>query len=848
MRWNSAFVLSAATCWALSGCVPPPAETPVEESESFLAIDMTSFGSPEAVAVLGDSVTVESREVVLPPELLESAPQEMTLTLDAAQIEHGMASGYVNPFSKDGAFHVTIVFHLAPPGEDACSSPMIIGPYEMSMSNGHVTIEKNSIKLSAQAVMLVLSGRFQICVQTSADFDGALFFSQLIIEFGRLSAGDNRVEICHVSPGNPDSRHTITVGSSAVLIHLARGSYLGKCLEEVEPLQLTSMCSDAPDVSRRWRILNPNVFPVETAWELYGTGQMGSLSATPGESFFDTQTVDGANTAVIRWTDHNGIERSTVKASGGLQCAEDSDADGVLDASDSCPSTPANEPVDAAGCSCSQRDGDNDNVNDCIDACPATADGAPVDAVGCDIPLAEVDSDGDGVADASDACPDTPSGALADATGCSCVQLDEDADGVNDCNDFCPGTPSGLPVDTSGCDIIVAEAGPDVTLYEVGPVTLTAGVLGGTAPYTYTWSADGWAGSNQQNVTVMPGETTVYTLTVADWSFPPQIATDTVTITIVPAQGLQYTVVNVGTLSSKNSYANGLNDLGQVVGYYYTDTWAKRAFLFSGGVMTDIGTLGGTESYASAINDNSEVVGQARTAEGQWHAFIWDATNGMRDLGTLGGTSSEAYAINNAGQVTGFSATVTGNQAFLYSGGSMSAVPGTDAYAQSGAFDINESGHMAGILLTSGGASVAFKYAGGLVNLGSPMLSASEAWLINNVGIVAGHSWGGTQYRSFIYANGIAVDLGLLSGFERAYAWGLSDSGQVVGSVTNAVSGLSHAFIYTGGEMIDLNSLLVAGHGWEYLSAANAINSHGQIAGYGKISGQFRGFLVTPNP
>jgi probable HAF family extracellular repeat protein len=37
------------------------------------------------------------------------------------------------------------------------------------------------------------------------------------------------------------------------------------------------------------------------------------------------------------------------------------------------------------------------------------------------------------------------------------------------------------------------------------------------------------------------------------------------------------------------------------------------------------------------------------------HAFIWDATTGMRDLGTLGGTISYALGINDHGVVVGFS-------------------------------------------------------------------------------------------------------------------------------------------------------------------------------------------------
>ena len=67
-----------------------------------------------------------------------------------------------------------------------------------------------------------------------------------------------------------------------------------------------------------------------------------------------------------------------------------------------------------------------------------------------------------------------------------------------------------------------------------------------------------------------------------------------------------------------------------------------------------IGTLGGNNSYANGINDAGQVVGYSATAGGVQHAFITGPNGmGMRDLGTLGGTDSFAYGINDAGQVVG---------------------------------------------------------------------------------------------------------------------------------------------------------------------------------------------------
>src|SRR5436305_26045 len=79
--------------------------------------------------------------------------------------------------------------------------------------------------------------------------------------------------------------------------------------------------------------------------------------------------------------------------------------------------------------------------------------------------------------------------------------------------------------------------------------------------------------------------------------------------------------------------------------------WAKDA-----GAAPCCGSLAGGNSFAWGINNVGQVVGESESsvAGGRTHAFIWQSATGMQDLGTLpGGLSAIAYGINNRGQIVG---------------------------------------------------------------------------------------------------------------------------------------------------------------------------------------------------
>ena len=319
------------------------------------------------------------------------------------------------------------------------------------------------------------------------------------------------------------------------------------------------------------------------------------------------------------------------------------------------------------------------------------------------------------------------------------------------------------------------------------------------------------------------------------------------------ARAQTYTVIDLGTLPGGNSsYANGINNRGEVVGYasFSSPTFSQHPFLFSGGAMIDLGTLGGFQSVALGINNSGQVAGISDSASGPDHAFL-NSAGSMIDLGTLPGESSSgASSINNNGQVVGYSQTEFGFQfAILYTDGSMidlGTLPGGGA---SYAYGINNTGRIVGqayAVSDVGLVGHAFLYSDGrMIDLGTLGGFWSSAFGINDSGQVVGQadSATGNQYQhAFLYRGGNMLDLGTLPvPFVESTALGINNSGQIVGYSDNA-AGLKHAFLYDGGNMTDLNNLVTLPAG-VYLMQATGINDPGQIIANGNNG---HAYLLTP--
>lgn len=124
-----------------------------------------------------------------------------------------------------------------------------------------------------------------------------------------------------------------------------------------------------------------------------------------------------------------------------------------------------------------------------------------------------------------------------------------------------------------------------------------------------------------------------------------------------------------------------------------------RATLWQNGSTQTLDTLGGSNSFADALNESGQVVGRAQAANGAYHGVLWDS-GVITDLGM-----SAATAINEHGEVVGTALDNLGNSfAAMWKNGTLidlntflSAQLKSDGWSLLSAADINDKGWIVGL-------------------------------------------------------------------------------------------------------------------------------------------------------
>lgn len=314
----------------------------------------------------------------------------------------------------------------------------------------------------------------------------------------------------------------------------------------------------------------------------------------------------------------------------------------------------------------------------------------------------------------------------------------------------------------------------------------------------------------------------------------------------VHANAIAYSVTDLGTLGGGSSNAYGINSSGQVAGAAHTSGGQYHAVRWTGATPEDLGTAGGSESYGYGINDAGQVAGYARFDLGYPGAVRWTDTT-AEVIGINPGSIIQGFAINASGQVAGI---FQGPGVF----GSFHATLWTEAtptdlhrgFGTSYAFGINAYGEVVGFY--NGGPAV--RWTSTTQTVLASLGGSAWAYGINDSGQVVGSSQVSGPTVHAVLWNGITpTDLGTLGNDSRAFA--INALGDVVGMSQTLNNASYDAFLYTGGIMYNLNSLLLPGHGVTGLTISdrgNSINDSGQIAASGTINGQTHALRLDPVP
>jgi parallel beta-helix repeat protein len=271
----------------------------------------------------------------------------------------------------------------------------------------------------------------------------------------------------------------------------------------------------------------------------------------------------------------------------------------------------------------------------------------------------------------------------------------------------------------------------------------------------------------------MKGLSSIYLLALGLMFAPARIAAEN-TFTIIDYPG------------SRQTFADGINDAGDIVGGFLGEDNQWRGYLLRGGTFTVIQYPGARLTWALGINSRGDIVGQYN--DGQKTLGFLLSQGVFTSLDCPPSRSASAYGINSAGDIAGYvypQQAGTPAQGVVWKAGVCTQLEyraDVGRRTMTKFFDINDSGTMVGHWATDAGSSHGIIYSKGAFTqtdhgAGGNLMN----WAINNAGDVAGKfSDGYGRNQGFLLRNGRLTAF-LVPGARGTQALGLNNSGQIVG-------------------------------------------------------------------
>ena len=269
---------------------------------------------------------------------------------------------------------------------------------------------------------------------------------------------------------------------------------------------------------------------------------------------------------------------------------------------------------------------------------------------------------------------------------------------------------------------------------------------------------------------------------------------------VTPAEAgiFSFTTIDASYPGTSATYAAGINDKGQVVGWYYT-------------IQT------GLIPHAFVLTD------------GQFATYHFDPSATC---------CSDFHDINNRGQIVGYG----GKASFLFEAGQFSVfdIPGS-RFTQANA--INDSGTIVGTA-GFGATNVGFLWKDDTLSFISvPGAQQTLATEINDAGdIVGGFSGDDFRQHGFLLRNGAFSSIDFPGSYSSTLT-GINNAGEIVGNYSNTGSGYpSHGFL------VRTEGLYVIDFPGAISTAVYGINNNSEIVGwYQDEGGDQHGFVAKIN-
>jgi len=268
-----------------------------------------------------------------------------------------------------------------------------------------------------------------------------------------------------------------------------------------------------------------------------------------------------------------------------------------------------------------------------------------------------------------------------------------------------------------------------------------------------------------------------------------------------PPQPIEYEYTEFRPDGSIDIYARGINNEGDVVGWFKDANGVRKGFIYSNGEFTELLPDGWEYVQAVGINNKGEVIGNGTTSSGADKFFVYSNGN-FTELLPDGPQYAYAWDINDKGEVVGNGGISHGGASFIYSNDEFTELL-PDGWHGANAQDINENGAVVGHGEDANGHSKVFIYSNGKYTILPPPCG------FNSIDRVIGMSDKGNfvvwafkyyppRYNYFLYSNGKYKKMGP-QWVRRFAASAMNNNGDVIGGGYDRYADEMKHYLYNDG-------------------------------------------------